>query len=99
MESEVKAIKAGTSLSILLPGLATAGFRWFVQISGTDCVEVQPSDDAIDSPLQKAGMGNEESFMINGKMPGHATVIFEQRRAWEKEGPAINSRKLEITVI
>ena len=99
METESKEIKKGTSLPVILPGLGSAGFQWFYQISNTACVEVGQHDDAVDSIPQEAGTNNEESFMINGKAPGQATVIFEQRRIWEKERPAINARRFEITVI
>ncbi|UPK72154.1 protease inhibitor I42 family protein [Chitinophaga filiformis] len=98
MESEVKEIKAGTSLTVVLPGLGTAGFQWFYQVSNAACVDVRPYDHAVDTFRQDVGTSNEEAFIINGKSPGHASVTFEQRRIWEKEGQAINARRLEITV-
>lgn len=98
MESEAKEIKAGTSLTVVLPGLGTAGFQWFYQSSNTDCVDVRPYDHAVDTFRQEVGTSNEEAFVINGKAPGHASVTFEQRRIWEKEGQPINARRLEITV-
>jgi predicted secreted protein len=99
MESEAKEIKAGSTLPVILPGLGTAGFQWFYQVSNTECVEVRPYDHAIDTFKQSVGTSNEEAFVIKGKAPGQATVTFEQRRVWEKEGQAINGRRLEITVI
>ncbi|ACU60072.1 protease inhibitor I42 family protein [Chitinophaga pinensis] len=99
METESKKIRQGTSLPVILPGLGTAGFQWSYQISNTACVEVSPHDEETDAIRQEARINNEESFVINGKEPGQATVTFEQRRTWETEGPAINSRKFEITVI
>ncbi|MCF6402987.1 protease inhibitor I42 family protein [Chitinophaga filiformis] len=98
MESEAKEIKAGTSLTVVLPGLGTAGFQWFYNVSNTECVEVRPYDHAVDTFRQEVGTSNEEAFIIHGKTPGQASVSFEQRRIWEKEGQAINARKLEITV-
>ncbi|PWV45900.1 protease inhibitor I42 family protein [Chitinophaga sp. S165] len=98
MESEAKEIKAGSTLPVILPGLGTAGFQWFYQVSDTACVEVRPYDHAVDTFKQNVGTSNEEAFVILGKAPGRATVTFEQRRVWEKEGQAINGRRLEITV-
>ncbi|SFN20877.1 Chagasin family peptidase inhibitor I42 [Chitinophaga sp. YR627] len=99
METESKKIKQGTSLPVILPDLGTAGFHWYYRVSNTDCVEVSPHDEEAEAIRQEARINNEESFVINGKEPGQATVTFEQRRTWETEGPAINSRRFEITVI
>jgi predicted secreted protein len=99
MESEIKEIKLGTSLPVVLPGLGTAGFQWFFNIDDTSCVAVKPYDYTVDSMFRDAGTSNDEVFMITGKAPGKAIVIFEQRRIWEKEGAAINTKKLDITVM
>ncbi|QHS63283.1 protease inhibitor I42 family protein [Chitinophaga agri] len=99
MESEAKEIKTGTSLPVILPGLGSAGFQWFFQISNTECAEIRPYDYTGDKIRQEVGISNEEAFVIQGKAPGTTTIIFEQRRVWEKEGAAINARRFEITVI
>lgn len=99
MESEAKEIKTGTSLPVILPGLGTAGFQWFFQVSNTECVTVRPYDYTVDTIRQEVGTSNEEAFIIQGKAPGTATITFEQRRIWEKEGTAINARRFEITVL
>jgi predicted secreted protein len=98
MEIEAKDIKLGTSLPVILPGLGTAGFQWFFQVSNTDCITVRPYDYKVDIIRQEVGTSNEEVFMIYGKTHGQATVTFEQRRIWEKTGSAINARRFEITV-
>jgi predicted secreted protein len=98
MESEVKEIRLGTSLPVILPGLGTAGFQWLYKVDNTGCVEVRPYDYTVDTISRDAGTSNDEVFMITGKAPGHATVTFEQRRVWEKEGQAINTKKIEVNV-
>jgi hypothetical protein len=99
MEIEVKEIKTGLSLPIILPGLGTAGFQWFFKTDTDDFIDIKPYNYTVDSMLQQAGNSNDDVFLVTGKAPGLTNVIFEQRRIWEKEGVAINTKNLSITVV
>jgi len=99
MESEEKELRVGISLPIILPGLGTAGFQWFYKSDNNDSVDIRPYDYTVDAIFRSAGTSNDDVFMLTGKAPGHTTIIFEQKRSWEKEGAVINARKFDITVV
>ena len=99
MESEEKEFRVGTSLPIILPGLGTAGFQWFYKLDNTESIDIRPYDYTVDAIFREAGTSNDDVFMLTGKAPGHTTIIFEQRRSWEKDGAVINTRKFDINVV
>ena len=99
MEIEEKEIRVGTSLPIILPGLGTAGFQWFFKADTEDFIDIKPYHYTVDSMLQQAGNSNDDVYLITGKAPGLTNIIFEQRRIWEKDGVAINTKNLAITVV
>lgn len=99
MEIIPKELKAGGDLPIILPGLGTAGFQWFFKVDDEHCVEVKPYDYTVDSMRRDAGTSNDEVFLITGIAPGRTTVTFEQRRIWEKDGQAINTKVFDVTVV
>ncbi|WPQ65919.1 protease inhibitor I42 family protein [Chitinophaga sancti] len=99
MNAEIKELTLGTSLPVVLPGLGTAGFQWFVTVSNPDCVEVVRYNYTVDTMRMEAGNSLDVVFMIHSKAPGQATIIFEQKRIWEKMNPPLNTKQLDITVV
>lgn len=99
MQAEIKQLTLGTSLPVVLPGLGTAGFQWFFTVSNPECVEVVRYNYSIETMFMEAGNSLDVVFMVHSKAPGHTSILFEQKRIWEKHNPPINSKQLDITVV
>jgi predicted secreted protein len=93
-------LRPGERKSIRLPGLGTAGYRWtpgrpdaagIVDVS----VTTAPAGEIDGRP---PGSSADELATIEGRRPGQATVILEQRRSWETKAAPHDRRVLHITV-
>ena len=100
MPSKIELI-VGEKYTLRLKGLGAAGYNWEYTIKETGKV-VSVSSEFVDDgkkigPLLP-GHSLDVLITIQALEPGHVTIHFAQRRAWEKEKPPLKEHVLEIFV-
>ena len=92
-------------LTLNLPGLATAGYRWTCEINQPDEAVVEVSDGGLkhsssnrESEPLPVGSSGTEAFTIWAIQPGCARLHFVQRRSWEEDQPPLKEYQVEIMV-
>ena len=93
-------LKAGTSTTIKLKGLATAGYEWNFTIDGDkDCIEVS-KEFVFPGKASKKNVGEsaDEVFTITAQKKGTANIYFSQKRNWEKNIAPVNEKEVTIIV-
>ena len=92
-------------LTLDLPGLATAGYRWTCEITQPDEAVVEVSN--VTSEHSSSNRGSEplpvgssstEAFTIRAIQRGCARLHFVQRRSWEQDQPPLKEYQVEIMV-
>ncbi|MEP6949876.1 MAG: protease inhibitor I42 family protein [Ginsengibacter sp.] len=96
---EIK-LKTGTSTTITLKGLATAGYAWnYTTDDNNDCIKVSKEFVLPEKSGQKnMGASADEVFTITAQKKGVVTVHFSQLRSWEKETDPANEKKVKVII-
>lgn len=80
-----------------MPSASGAGYQWSVQVEGdADAVRVTELD--ADRAGGAPGASPEHVFRLAPVRPGRTTLTFEQRRAWEPDAPARDTRVVQVVV-
>ena len=96
---EIK-LKTGTSTTIKLKGLATAGYEWNYTIDDNeDCIKVS-KDFVMPEKLPQKNMGAsaDEIFTLTAQKKGTVNIHFFQQRSWEKNMDPVNEKKVKIII-
>jgi predicted secreted protein len=101
---ELIRLRPGERQVVTLPGMGAAGYRWSFEIIGdAGVVDVarSPVSDA-DGPSGgelPAGASVPESFALEGRTPGRATVRFSQTRPWEAGAAPLDRQVVDVEVV
>ena len=89
-------LKTGESTTLQLKGLATAGYQWdYLADDNNKLVSI--TKDYLSTP-KTVGASADEVFTITAKGKGIVNITFFQKRNWEKNSNAANSKKIKITI-
>lgn len=97
-------LRVGEERSLILPGLATAGYEWSYELHGAReaiSLKKQWASGGTDGDLPgtaPVGSAKDEVFTVGGLSPGTATIVFNQRRRWEKGVPPLHTRVVTVRV-
>jgi predicted secreted protein len=96
---EIK-LKTGTSTTVKLKGLATAGYEWNYAIDdNNDCINVSKEIVLPEKLTQKnMGASADEVFTIIAQKKGKVNIHFSQQRSWEKNIDPVNEKKVKIII-
>ena len=99
ISEEIK-LKNGSSVTISLKGLFTAGYEWSYTIDGDkDCIKIFKDLDLSEKSVKKnTGISANEIFTISGQNKGVANIHFTQQRPWEKKAEPVNEKKVKVVV-
>lgn len=100
-QKTVLAVKAGSSAEIKLAGNPTTGYLWLLTNPGNPAIAVVKNIDLPKSDNDKNGMVGVPSdtvFQVQGVLAGKTTLVFEYKRPWEKDVPAIQTMTVDVTV-
>ena len=101
---ELIRLRPGQRHLVTLPGMGAAGYRWSFEIVGdagvVDVVRppVPDADDPSGGELP-AGASVPESFALEGRTPGRATVRFSQTRPWEAGAAPLDRQAVDVEVV
>jgi predicted secreted protein len=91
----------GEKYTLRLKGLGAAGYNWEYRIKETGKV-ISVSSEFVDDGKKigppPPGYSLDVLITIQALEPGHATIHFAQRRAWEKDKLPLKEHVLEIFV-
>lgn len=94
-------LRVGEQYELVLPGLATAGYRWEEVLDGSpDVVALAwrrgvPPGEATGRPI---GASAPERLGVTASAPGQVVVHLAQRRPWEI-GPPRAEHTVEVRVL
>jgi inhibitor of cysteine peptidase len=92
-------VDRGTTLVVRLPANPTTGYTWSLVTSGTSVVnEGDPTFVQSASAGEKVGAGGTESWSFTAQESGEQELLFEYRRAWERDTPPAKSLSYSIRV-
>lgn len=90
-------VRVGEERVLHLPSASGAGYGWSVYVEGdADAVRVTELD--ADRAGRPPGESAEHVFRLSPIRPGRTILRFEQRRPWERDAPARETREVEVTV-
>lgn len=93
---EIK-LKTGTTATVALKGLATAGYVWnYTTDDNQDCVKV--SKEFVLRRKLKTGGNADEVFTITAQKKGIVNIHFVQLRSWEKTSAPLAEKKVKIII-
>ncbi len=94
-------LKKGESATITLKGLGTAGYQWDYSIPYNKNIVTVSKDLIFPGKLtqENVGASADEVFTITAVETGIVNIFFVQKRSWEQNTDAINSRKVEVTIV
>jgi predicted secreted protein len=96
---EIK-LKTGTSTTITLKGLATAGYVWnYTTDDNNDCIKISKEFVLPGKSNQKnMGASADEVFTITAQKRGIVNIDFFQLRSWEKKTEPANEKKVKVII-
>ena len=99
ISDEIK-LKTGTSTTIMLKGLASAGYEWKYAIDNNkDCIKISKEFVLKEKLTQKnVGASADEVFTITARKKGTVIIYFFQQRSWEKNIRPVNEKKVKINI-
>lgn len=88
----------GDRLAIELPFRAGTGYAW--QASGFDTAVVVEAgtDERRATPGDSVGAAMIATISFDLVARGETTILLERRRAWEKDAPPAETRRVRVTV-
>jgi predicted secreted protein len=99
IRDEIK-LKTGTSTTITLKGLATAGYVWnYTTDDHNDCIKIS-KEFVLPGKLSQRNMGTsaDEVFTITAQKKGIVPIDFFQLRSWEKKTDPVNEKKVTVII-
>mgnify|MGYP003952264895 FL=1 len=90
----------GDSGDISLPYTAGTGYSWSLdqeESEGLSYVSVSESSTTADNADLLGGPGQSQ-WLLKGRSPGTAMLLFEYRRPWEKDTPPAKTRRVHVEV-
>ncbi|MDP6478592.1 MAG: protease inhibitor I42 family protein [Phycisphaerales bacterium] len=93
-------LSVGGRGDILLPYTAGTGYSWSLDQGGSEgltCVSVSESGTKPDTADLPGGPG-QSRWLLKGRSPGTAELLFEYRRPWEKDTPPAETRRVRVEV-
>ena len=102
--AELIQLRPGERHTVTLPGMGAAGYRWSFEIIGdAGVVDVHrspvPDADGPSAGELPAGASVPESFALEGRAPGRATVRFSQTRPWEAGSAPLDRQAVDVEVV
>lgn len=95
-------VKAGASAEIKLAGNPTTGYTWVPVNLGNPAIavvkNVEPTKSDNDNKNGMVGVPSDTVFQIQGVLAGKTTLVFEYKRVWEKDVPALQTMTVDVTV-
>ena len=92
-------LSVGQEHELRLTGLGTAGYRWSLAPGQEDLpVSARPAPAPPPSTPPPPGASADEVFLVSASKPGEYQLQFEQRRPWERGGPAQQTHTLTLHV-
>src|SRR5256714_8218425 len=102
LEAHEIALRSGESHRLELGGLGSAGYMWSYEVAGEpDAVAVTIEAAAPPAPPPGApprSFSAQNSLVITGLKPGHATVVLSLRRPFERNKPPLREMRVQVTV-
>jgi predicted secreted protein len=97
-ESEDLRVSAGEVFEISLDALPSAGFKWWLRLSGEDDPRFQLLDQSWDDPNpSRVGGLSRQRFAIRALQPGDADLRFEYSRPWEDRPVKIRTVRVHVS--
>ena len=92
-------IGVGQEHEVRLPGLGAAGYRWSLAPGQEDLpVSTRQAPAPSPSTPPAPGASADEVFLVSASKPGDYQLRFEQRRPWERSGPANQTHTVTLHV-
>jgi len=92
-------LSVGEEQNLVLPSLATAGYRWEYQIDNPGVLAVTRRFADAGAPGKQSSMSpRDELVVLRGRALGVARMRFAQRRSWETVTP-IAAHELKVHVV
>lgn len=91
-------LKVGESKILSFHSFATAGYLWEYSMEQNNLILVQKTPQLSVNNNLPIGANNDELFTIKGLNQGIVTIIFSQRRTWEKETPSVAKKAFKVVI-
>jgi predicted secreted protein len=94
------ALAVGEQVTLVLPGLGTAGYAWDHEADGDPgAVDISwERGFPPETPPKAIGVSAPERITIVGKHAGHVAVTIFQHRRWEPRERARSEHQIEVVV-
>jgi len=92
-------LKRGKTRTITLAANPTTGYSWHLAepLEEDSPIEIEDSGYKQSSP-GRIGQGGSQFWIIKAKNPGPATIIFEYKKRWETDVPAVKTQTFTFHV-
>jgi inhibitor of cysteine peptidase len=91
-------LPAGSSVIVRLEALPGTGYGWQVTQNGSPSLQLEAP--AVFEPKSdvEAGGVEDEIFRFRAQHPGTVNLEFHYRRPWDRQGPAVKTFSVRITI-
>jgi predicted secreted protein len=93
-------LRVGEDVTLHLPSLAGAGYRWEATVDDESVTDAQTQfDDAVTSRTGRASFSENELLTVHGRRVGTTRVHCVQRRGWERGTAPVAEYSLTVNVV